>query len=284
MTTDVKATPARERARADLAALLDLDPSVLSDYASLRDGLALDSLTMMRLVTWLESRGVPMTSDSQVPTTVGETLSLLDVTPPPQPKIRPIGLPGIPEHVMAAPPRDPLVPVLATRALRLAPIAPDDMGFLYSLAVGAETGFRWRYRGSIPPFDRFTAELWNQVLMQFVVRRVEDDRPVGHVVAYGDELSLRHTYLGAVFHPACTGSGLPAQAVSLFVRHLFHTFPLRKIYMEVPGFNWAQLQSGQGRLFRVEGVLRDHDYYAGEYWDKYICALYPDDVRQTGAS
>jgi hypothetical protein len=63
------------------------------------------------------------------------------------------------------------------------------------------------------------------------------------------------------------------------VRHLFRTFPLNKIYMEVPGFNWPQVQSGQGSLFHVEGVLRDHEYYAGRHWDKYVCALYPDDFE-----
>ncbi|GAA2357339.1 hypothetical protein Cme02nite_50960 [Catellatospora methionotrophica] len=274
MTTDIAAAPPRERARADLAALLDVDLTAVPDRASLRDGLALDSLTMMRVLTWLETRGVPVIAEELLPATVGDLLSRLDSRGE-GPRLRIGGLPGIPEHLRAAPPHDPLVPVLETRALRLTPIVGEDLGFLYALAVEPETGFRWRYRGSIPQLERFRAELWNQVLLQYVVRRVADDTPVGHVVAYGDELSLRHTYIGAVFHPSSAGTGLPAQAVSLFVRHLFHTFPLHKIYMEVPGMNWPQVQSGQGSLFQVEGVLRDHDYYAGRLWDKYICAIYP---------
>ncbi|HET8657508.1 MAG TPA: GNAT family N-acetyltransferase [Micromonosporaceae bacterium] len=282
MTTEIVGTPPRERSRAELAALLNVDLALLDDRASLRDGLALDSLTMMRLVTWLEAHRVPVTAEGQLPATVGDVLSLLDSRAVPRVFVKAGSLPGIPERFQARRPRDPLAPVLETPALRLAPIIPDDLGFLYALAIDPETGFRWRYRGSIPPFDRFKAELWNQVLLQFVVRRIEDDMPIGHVVAYGDELSLRHTYIGAVFHPDSVGTGLPAQAVALFVRHLFHTFPLHKIYMEVPGFNWPQLQSGQGSLFRVEGVLRDHDYYAGRHWDKYICALYPDDVEPAG--
>ncbi|HZN17535.1 MAG TPA: phosphopantetheine-binding protein [Micromonosporaceae bacterium] len=279
MTTEIVGTPPRERSRAELAALLNVDLSMLDDRASLRDGLALDSLTMMRLVTWLEAHRLPVTAEGLLPATVGDVLSLLDSKAGPRVFVKAGSLPGIPERFLAPRPQDPLAPVLETPALRLAPIIPDDMGFLYALAIDPETGFRWRYRGSIPPFERFKAELWNQVLLQFVVRRIEDDMPIGHVVAYGDELSLRHTYIGAVFHPGSVGTGLPAQAVALFVRHLFHTFPLNKIYMEVPGFNWPQLQSGQGSLFRVEGVLRDHDYYAGRHWDKYICALYPDDLE-----
>jgi RimJ/RimL family protein N-acetyltransferase len=280
MTIDTLARPEqdavpRESARADLAALLDVDISLLADHTSLRAGLALDSLTMMRLVTWLEARGVTITTEGMLPLTVGDVLTRLTKAPR-WLTVRMNGAPTISAPVPSAPPRDPLVPVLETRSLRLTPIAPDDLGFLYALAVQPETGFRWRYRGSVPPFERFKAELWNQVLLQFVVRRIEDDVPVGHVVAYGDELSLRHTYVGAVFHPRSSGSGLAAQAVALFIRYLFHTFALDKIYMEVPGFNWPQVQSGQANLFRVEGVLRDHDYYAGRYWDKHICAVYPD--------
>ncbi|HCT81082.1 MAG TPA: hypothetical protein DGT23_31845 [Micromonosporaceae bacterium] len=277
MTTDLATVPPRERARAELATLLDLDPSALGDHASLRDGLAMDSLTMMRVITWLEANGAPITAEDQLPATVGDVLSLLDNMAAPRLFVRVNGVPGIPDHAMAPRPRDPLAPVLETQALRLAPIIPDDFGFLYALAISPETGFRWRYRGSIPPIDRFKSELWNMVLLQFVVRRIEDDRPVGHVVAYSEELSLGHTYVGAVFSPDISGTGLAAQAVSLFVRHLFHTFPLKKIYMEIPGINWPQLQSGQGSLFRVEGVLRGHDYYAGQYWDKYVCAIYPGD-------
>jgi RimJ/RimL family protein N-acetyltransferase len=202
-------------------------------------------------------------------------MSLLDTKP--QLKLRLGGVPGIPQRFAMLPPSDPMVPVLETAALRLTPIVSEDLGFLYTLAVQPETGFRWRYRGSVPPFERFKAEMWNQVLLQLVARRTVDGAAVGLVVAYGDELSLRHTYVGAVFDSTAAGTGLPAQAVSVFVRHLFRTFPLNKIYMEVPGYNWPQLQSGQASLFRVEGVLRDHDYYAGRLWDKYVCALYPED-------
>lgn len=279
LATAPPATSPRERARTDLAALLDVDIATLGDSCSLRDDLALDSLGMMRLLAWLEARGVPTTTENLLPETVGDVVGRLEKAPR-QVTIRMDGVPTVsadrPMRLSAASPADPLVPVLETGALRLCPMLPDDLGFLYALAVQPDTGFRWRYRGAVPPFERFKAELWNQVLLQFVVRRIEDNVPVGHVVAYGDELSLRHTYVGAVFHPQCTGTGLAAQAVSLFVRYLFHTFALDKIYMEVPGFNWPQVCSGQAGLFQVEGVLRDHDYYAGRYWPKYICAVYPD--------
>src|SRR5687767_2971965 len=128
MTTDT--------ARTELARLLDLDPSLLDDHVSLRDGLALDSLTMLRVITWLEARGIPITSEDELPATVGELLHSA-----PRLSVRVGGVPGIPQRFAIMPPRDPLAPVLETPALRLAPLTGEDLGFLYALAIEPETGF-----------------------------------------------------------------------------------------------------------------------------------------------
>lgn len=276
--------PPREANRRDLAAMLDRGPAELTDNARLVAELALDSLAMMRLMTWLSARGVSVDTDRQLLASVGDVLSLLDKAAFPGLSIRvsegqgavPAGLAEVPVR-----PRrhgDPQAPVLDGQSFRLVPPRPDDIGFLYGLAVDPDTGFRWRYRGSVPSFEKFSSEFWTGVVVQLVARRIQDDLPVGHVVAYGADMSQGHLYLGAVFLPEYTGTGLAAQAVSVFVRYLFKTFPLRKIYIEVPGFNWAQMASGEGVLFQVEGVFKDHDYYDGQYWDKYYCAIYPESV------
>jgi RimJ/RimL family protein N-acetyltransferase/aryl carrier-like protein len=277
--------PRREAHRQELAQLLDRDPATLPDTAMLRDDPGLDSLAMMSVLSWLETRGVLIDTERDPPASVGEVLSLLDKAALPGLHIRvtdghdsrPIGPADVPTQVKQP---DPLTPVLATRTLQLTPIQPDDIGFLYSLAAHPQTSFRWRYRGAPPAFDRFVADLWTHVLVQYVVRRTRDNQPVGLVVAYGPDDSLSHAYVGAVFQPQHTGTGLAAQAATIFVRHLFHTFRLRKLYLEIAGFNWPQMQSGEGRLFQIEGILRGHYYYAGRYWDKYIGAIYPEQATE----
>ena len=57
--------------KTELATLLDLPLEALDDRATLRGGLALDSLSMMRVVTWLESRGVSIAAEEDLPGTVG---------------------------------------------------------------------------------------------------------------------------------------------------------------------------------------------------------------------
>jgi RimJ/RimL family protein N-acetyltransferase len=173
----------------------------------------------------------------------------------------------------------PLAPTLGNADLRLTTVEPDDVRFLYTLATHADTCYRWRYRGAPPPIDRFMGDLWSQVLIQFVARRNDDGEPVGHVVAYGADLGQGYAYIGAVFRPPYSGTGLAAQGTAMFIRYLFHTYALRKLYIEVPGFNWPQMRSGEGRQFEVEGIMRDHEFYAGQYWDRYLCAIYPKHLK-----
>jgi RimJ/RimL family protein N-acetyltransferase len=284
---DLTTSPRREEHRGELAELLDLDVAELSDSVRLTDDLTLDSLDMMGLTVWLADHGIRVDSVRDLPARVGDVLSLLDSTSE-------LGLGGVAVQLSdgtspgpARPPKlpaqapDPLTPVLENRVLRLEPLQPNDVPFLYALAVAPENCFRWRYHGAPPSPERFTEELWEHVLTQYVARRVDNDQPVGHVVAYGANQNTSHAYVGAVFQPSYTGTGLAAEMVALFTRHLFRIFPLRKLYLEIPGFNWDQLSSGEGNYFQTEGVLRDHVYYAGRYWDQHICAIYPDRHRQT---
>jgi len=277
------ATPtgsSRETYRAELARLLDLDPAELTDATNLVDELHLDSLSLMVMLGWLEEHGVIIHTDQTRLTTVHDVLCLLEKVGPLGLSIRvadevdrgPLGIAGLTPSVRG--PADPLAPVMGDRAFRLDPVQPEDVGFLYTLAAQPDTSFRWRYRGAAPSFQRFVDDMWQQVLVQYVARRTGDNTPAGHLVAYGADAAVHHVYVGAAFLPSYTRTGLAAQAVTLLVRFLFHTFPLKKVYLEVPGFNYAQISSGEGRLFQVEGRLRDHCYYAGRYWDQYLCAIY----------
>jgi RimJ/RimL family protein N-acetyltransferase/aryl carrier-like protein len=292
--TAVEERTRRDAYRHELAALLELDPAVLGDTTRVTDELGLDSLGMMRLLAWLESHGV-LIDHSGRRTSVGELLTLLERASAPGLSVRVTGAPelgpggrntgpGAPTDIPAGPrlPVDPLAPELATHAMSLTPVQPDDLGFLYGIAVDPDTSYRWRYRGAPPSIERFAENLWKQVTVQFVARRTADRHPVGHLVAFASDPGTLHAHVGAVFIPEYTGTGLAAQAVAMFVRYLFRTFPFRKLYMDIPGFNWPQVSSGEGRLFQVEGILRGHNYYAGRYWDEYVCAIYADQFREGG--
>jgi len=72
------------------------------------------------------------------------------------------------------------------------------------------------------------------------------------------------------------GNGLMAEATRLFVSYIFGEFDLRKLYAESLEPNYEQFAHGAGRLFEVEGRLRDHEYVGGRYVDALLLAAHRD--------
>ncbi|CAO5191034.1 Acetyltransferase [Frankia sp. AiPs1] len=178
--------------------------------------------------------------------------------------------------------QSPPPPRLAGRYLRLMPVLPSSTPFLYELAVTPDVGFRWRYRGSVPSYPQFEQELWQGVLTQFLIESVESGRPVGHAICYNPEFTLGFAYVGAAVAADYTGSGLAVEALDLFVRYIFDIWPFRKLYFEVPEFNYPQFSGADranavGGSLELEGRLRRHDFYRGRYWDRLVLAAYRDD-------
>ncbi|WP_322778654.1 GNAT family N-acetyltransferase [Frankia sp. Cas4] len=257
-----------------LARLLAVEASAVTATADLRNDLHLDSLQQLELLVWLAARGVDIdaTPAGQI-ATVADACMLLEAAR---------GSAGDGHPVVGR--RRDVPPGPVTRAgvrsprlhngrFALRPVTPEYLPFLYELAISEEVGFRWRFRGAVPNQETFQAGLWQGVLAQFVVVLPATGEPIGLVVAYNADTTRGIAYLAAVFTPDYLLTGLPASAVELFVRYLFQVWNLRKLYMEVPEFNYELIASGEGRRFDVEGRLRDFNYYDGRFWDEYLLAL-----------
>jgi len=188
----------------------------------------------------------------------------------------PLELPGEGGERGVADRAAPEPPLQAGRFFRLVPVVPAAVPFLYELAVSPEVGFRWRYRGAVPNYAQFEKELWAGMLAQLVVESVATGEPVGNVICYNPDFALGNAYVGAAMVSRYAGSGIAVEPVRLFVRYLFDVWPFRKLYFEVPEFNFRQFSSAAGGRLRLEGRLVDHDYYQGRYWDRLILAIYRD--------
>lgn len=159
------------------------------------------------------------------------------------------------------------------RWVQLVPVSVVHHEFLYDLATGEDTGFRWRFGGTVPPFEQFRDTLWSGVLTQFVVLERTSQAPVGLVVAYNGDLNNGIAYLGAVMARAVQGSGIAVDALLLFVRYVFDTWSFRKLYLEVPEFNMPAMDGGTRRWFVEEGRMQQCIFRAGRYWDRLILAI-----------
>lgn len=170
-------------------------------------------------------------------------------------------------------------PALAGPRYTLRALTPEYHRALYELTISRAVNFRWRYHGTIPPFEVFERALHTNVLAQFVVVLTRSPQTViGQVIAYDGHLQDGTAWLAIVSDPRA-GAGV-LEAAMLFVRYVFAHFPLRKLYVEAPAFNLPQFASAASEgLLVEEGRLRDHQYFDNRYWDKVIYALYRDRAR-----
>jgi hypothetical protein len=166
------------------------------------------------------------------------------------------------------------VVVASSRVVELATISGDDILFLYELALRQDTGPRWRFRGAAPPIDAFVSSLWNGVAAQFVVKRRNSGERVGHVVSYGMEERDGYCYFGIAFVPEVWSTTVTMIGTMTFLTWLFDTYPLRKVCAEVPHFNYTAVKKGEGKYFETSGVLSDHVFAHGTYWDVYLLTFW----------
>ncbi len=82
------------------------------------------------------------------------------------------------------------------------------------------------------------------VLTQFVVQSRDQETLLGHVVAYGPDFTSGYTYIGGLVDRQAVGTGFAIEAFEVFIDYLFATYPLRKIYLDVPEFNVPQIRRG----------------------------------------
>jgi len=237
----------------------------------LHEDLGLDSLQRLEVLAWLAQRGVTVGAARGAELrTVAEVAELLGTggAAVPAPGGAPAREQGRPD-----PGGQPRAVTLTAGGFALRPMTPEHLPFLYALATSEQTGFRWRFRGAVPSQEAFQAALTQGVQTQFVVVFQETGEPAGEVVAYNVDHPNGTAYAAAVFRPDLMRTGLPVDAFLLFLRYLFQVWNFRKVYLEMPSYNFELIASGAGRWFEIEGRLRDFTYYAGAFWDEYILAI-----------
>jgi RimJ/RimL family protein N-acetyltransferase len=191
---------------------------------------------------------------------------------------------------VTAAPQDIQPAPLAGRRVSLRPVTEADYDFLYDLAVNPETAFRWRYRGATPSPATFVEGIWHGVLAQFIVvvppatldpRGVgaENGADAGHVLAYEPDLRNGHVAFAVAMAPEHLRTGLAVDSLVLFLNYLIENWNFRKLYAQTIEFNYAEFQSGLGRYFHEEGRLREHEFYAGKYWDVVHLAMYREELQ-----
>ncbi len=251
-----------------LSKVLGFESSIFDVSTKLVDDIHLDSIQWMELLVWLRLNGADV--DQLKPGSPAAISDIFDLLESSSGEPASLTAPTAVREIKDAFPGPTL---LHSERFVLRPVLPDAIPFLYRLAVSEEVGFRWRFRGAVPNVETFQSTLWQGILVQFVVVDAIDQEPVGFVVAYNADHFRGIAYVAAVFVPNLVSTGLPVEAFEIFVRYIFRVWNFRKLYMEVPAYNYALIASGAGRRFDIEGCLKEFTYHDGRYWDEYLLAI-----------
>lgn len=175
-------------------------------------------------------------------------------------------------NIVRPPARVPPHLPLRGRHVRLRGVVPSDYEFLYDLATNDATAKSWRYRSAPPRPEEFANDLWRSVVAQYVVEHLESGERLGLVTAYDANPRDRHCYIGVLFRP--DARVWPIEGVVLFLNYLFEEFAFEKLYANVIEYNLPALSSIVGRWMDCEGILRGHEWHAGQRWDVHILAMW----------
>jgi RimJ/RimL family protein N-acetyltransferase len=167
-------------------------------------------------------------------------------------------------------------PEVRGRRVFLRPIQRADYDYLYQLYVDPESAFRWRLRGATPDPRSFESVLWEQVLVQFLIVKRDDSRPMGLVTCFAADMRSAVANIAIVIQDRYVQQGLGAEALFLFIDYVFGLWNFRKLYAETPAFNFDQFSSAAARYFAVEASLPDRHWFRGRYWDNLILAIERD--------
>jgi hypothetical protein len=170
-------------------------------------------------------------------------------------------------------------PPMSGIAAGLRPVTEASYAYLYGLITDPRVSVRWRYHGAVPRRDTFVSEIWNRVFSQFLIIDLESSRAIGLALGYQASLRNGTLWIAGVTDPDFHGERASLEGLFLFVKYLFATWPLRKLYMEIPEFNLSQFGSGLRRLWHEEGRLRGEIYYHNERWDTVTVALYRNELE-----
>ncbi len=163
---------------------------------------------------------------------------------------------------------------LETKRIILRPAQHSDLPQIYGLISDPANAYRWRYLGDLPPIEVFSNTVNENIIVQFAIcSKKQPSRVHGILVCYNGDFRNGHAYIGILMGSNWHGIGLGMEAIGLFIRYLFHTWPFRKLYFETTENNFGQFSSGMGRLFEIEGRLKRHVYVDGQYCDLLLCAI-----------
>jgi RimJ/RimL family protein N-acetyltransferase len=161
------------------------------------------------------------------------------------------------------------------RSVSLAPLADDD----YDLLSKWSSASSWAYAaGSVDYLgpEEFRA-LLHRIDDRFLMVRTRDGRPIGAVSWRVGDYPNSYVVGTMIGDAAMWGAGFGMEATLVVVGYLFDSKNAHRIEAKCGAFNKAAVQTFCSGLLRIEGILRDHYFVDGAYYDAVVGSILRDE-------
>ena len=159
-----------------------------------------------------------------------------------------------------------------SRRVHLKRFEDADVAPYVELCSSLDVGRQFRFGGAAIHPHAALAAVWEGTLVHLVGVGNRSRRRLGVASVTSADMRNGTAYLSVVADPSVIGTGLMIEVAILAIEYVFQTWPFRKLYAEVPEYNLRTFASVTKRYFRREGLLTDHVYLDGRYWDVHVLA------------
>lgn len=166
----------------------------------------------------------------------------------------------------------------------LRPIEREDLDALWRWLNDAEVMHYWAEPGLM---TRDELESRYQAGMAASTGRVHwllittlDGEPIGRIGYVDLDRRNRRTEIGVqIGERAYWGRGYGTDAVITFLGYLFHNLNLHMVWLRVEEYNARAQRAYEKCGFRRDGVLREHTFLGGRYYDAILMSITEDEFR-----
>lgn len=102
--------------------------------------------------------------------------------------------------------------------------------------------------------------------------------PVGFIYSYDYNLKDNYLYIAICIEEKERNGVVGAEAGMIFLNYLFKSYPIRKVYCTVYEYNRMSMSFLKNAGFKTEGILKEHKYFDGKYYDMNVLTFYREDL------
>jgi ribosomal-protein-alanine N-acetyltransferase len=171
----------------------------------------------------------------------------------------------------------PTIPSLVGKKTYLRPLVADDMGEIHRWFLASDPQTQTCHPVAlISPEERIERARKESSTVEdvhFAVVTKDDNRLVGHIGYFHLNMLNRSAELGYLIAPSERKNGFAGEGLRLLIGYLFNELNLNRVYAQTGSFNKESIKLLESLDFHLDGTLRQHHFYRGDYYDDLLYSL-----------